>query len=143
MRVFATAFLSDAIRTAGQDPAVLIEAFRGWKAGGKPVRRFGKDAPYLIPLVDGANHLCHVHLRPATANARWDAAHDARDWARKTSDTALVYVRNDGGDYLLIATMLEGDAHRVARMATPEDVQLMTAFAAIASEWRRTGAIVA
>jgi hypothetical protein len=142
VRVFATALLINALRAAGQDPGSLLETFRGWKCDGRPVRRFGKDARYVVPQVDGGDHLCHVHLRPRQF-VRWDAAHDAKEWSRKTSDSVLVYTANDDGDYLLIAHMDEGDAHRVARMLTPEDRQLMEAFAEIATQWRRTGAIIA
>jgi mRNA interferase YafO len=63
--------------------------------------------------------------------------------ARKVSDKALVYVSDLYHGHLLLFILDEPQAHQIARMQTPEDEELMKAFAAVADRFIQTGEITA
>ena len=132
-RIIEASFLG-----AGLNLLEFCDLFRDWKVAGKAGEddfyEFGKDAPYETPQVNGRkNILMHVHLVPLIEirkKREWD-----ENWgrySRRTSNKALVYVGNGRAQFLLIAILPEPMAHKICKMATPEDHDLMHSFAAIA-----------
>ena len=133
----------------GLDPDNFAAEFDHWKSLGARSEYasylFGKDAAYAVPVVNGQrNMLRHVHLVPLRdfeQKVKWDRAWEVR--SRKTSDRALVYVSDLRHGHLLLYILDEPSAHSVARMQTPDDRQLMKAFARVADRFIQTGEIAA
>jgi len=149
MAVSITNALRKALLDSKSNPQEFIDAFALWKecwpAFEYESELFGKESAYGLPLVDGKpNLLMHVHLVPIrdqVARGEWYRRLFHR--RRKVSDRALVYVESARHDFLLIAILEEGDAHRVCQMRTPEDVATMEGFAFVAEKFLFDGSIVA
>lgn len=141
--------IRDQLRESGEDPTNFAAEFDLWKSRGPNGEYcsylFGKDGAYGSPTVDGTrNTLRHVHLVPlkdVSALSRWDI-----DWQRRTrkrSDRHLVYVSDPYYGHLLLWILDEPGAHEIALMKSPDDVELMKQFAAVAARFIRTGEVMA
>lgn len=100
----------------------FIDAFSAYKS--KPNKEhfeFGKDLPYHSYLIDNKLILMHVHLVPTNIDdlELWSdvfyencSIKDNRKRKAKTSNTCLIYIENDKGEYLLIKIFREPNAHK-------------------------------
>lgn len=149
MATRVTEALREQFSEIGQDPDNFAAEFDHWKSLGARGEYnsylFGKDGAYSSPTVNGQpNVLRHVHLVPLAnleQKAKWDRAWHTR--GRKVSDKALVYVSDPYHGHLLLFILDEPQAHQIARMQTPEDEELMKAFAVVADRFIQTGEITA
>lgn len=147
MRTQATAYLRAQLISLGHAERAFCDAFHAWKSsfpsGEYSSPLFGKDGAYTSPKLQGGD-LRHVHLAPVAdqaALARWLTQHRRR--GRKVSDRVLVYASSDYSGHLLIAILDEPGAHDIARMATPEDAQIMRRLARIADDFLCFGKVIA
>jgi mRNA interferase YafO len=129
------------------DSDLLCSLFAQWKLNGEYEHYyFGKDSAYSSPKVNGQKYLLrHVHLVPVRDTqqlSKWKKAWQFK--SRKTSDRVLVYVSNNlSNDHLLIYILDEPSAHKVAKMETEKDMELMNYFAEVAQSFIEDGLIIA
>lgn len=144
MVVKITAALEHALKADGLDSILFCQSFKEWKNGDEfGSYYFGKDSAYAKPTVDGQKYaLRHVHLVPVLEQiSTWKKIWRLR--GRKTSDRVLVYTTNSKGDFLLIFILTEPDAHKIARMNTPEHKAIMEGFANVAAAFMFDGSVIA
>lgn len=127
-----------------EEPHNFAREFDAWKARGPAGEYdsylFGKDGAYGTPL---PNSLRHVHLAPisdASALLAWDAKWSRR--SRKVSNRALVYASDPTHGHLLIFILSEPSAHRVVRMQSAADAELMRKLVRIAERFVQDGVVI-
>jgi mRNA interferase YafO len=118
----------------GVDAANFALEFQNWKsmgaAGEYDSYLFGKDGAYGSRVSAALRHVHLVPIADVAALAVWN-----RQWTRrgrKVSDRALVYAAAQSYGNLLIFIFNEPDAHRVARMQSSADAELMLKLSKIA-----------
>lgn len=110
----------------------LVDAFAVYiQRGGH--NHFGRDAPLDWPSSARAAALKHIHILPVDPgqNPRFFKGWKLKAPFRRTSDRMLVYVKDDRGNYCLLA-YLHDDAHTLLNKAS-----LVGHLADLAEEWFR------
>lgn len=137
IKILSTKLLSSMVK---DDLPVLVDRFRKLKlAGATPCPEdyyFGSDTPYREPKLNSGLPLMHIHTIPssdADGLKIWRQQIEADEESMKTSNLALVYVKNLNDEYLLIAMLPM--AHQVCEMKTQTHRDIMERFALIADEF--------
>lgn len=150
--VQATAYLQNSLAAAELEN--LFADFAEWKSLGAAGENysyiFGKDAAYKPPICQHYE-LRHAHMAPLSnpfAMALWNWAWNQTPPRKRTSDKALIYTQSENKyskkiGFLLISIIDDPEAHRTAKMSTPQDKALMQHFAKIAKEFIFSGKIIA
>lgn len=110
----------------------LVEAFAAYVQRGDH-DHFGRDEPLDWPSSARAAALKHIHIIPVDPdlNPRFFKSWKLKRPFQRTSDRMLIYVKDDKGNYCLLA-YLHDDAHTLLNKAS-----LVGHLADLAEDWFR------